>query len=136
MFRRVELIEQIDVGAYEALIRAIQRDTGEPEAEIRHSFPRYWKSGLMGVTHEAVVNAWIDINGPRRGINRYSRFFFTEEGWRRFGRPTIAACQGTGQKYRVISIKERSVDVIYRDEFQVAVRPKKRKADSRDRGIE
>ncbi len=39
-------------------------------------------------------------------------------------RCVVAACIHSGTQYRVIAIKERSVDVMYRDELQVAVRPK------------
>jgi hypothetical protein len=62
---------------------------------------------------------------PRRALFKNCRFYFTEAGWRRYGRPTIDACQQAGQAYRVLRIKERSVEIVYRDEFQVATRPKK-----------
>ena len=86
---------------------------------------RDWKQGLMGLTrHEAVARAWIQIPAPRR-LTKNTRFYFTEEGWRRYGRKTVAACLTVGQRYRVIRIKEKSVDIVYRDDVQVAVRPQK-----------
>ena len=86
-----------------------------------------WKQGLMGFTrHADVARAWIEMPAPRR-LFKHTKFFFTEEGWRLFGRRTVAACQAVGQRYRVITIKEKSVDVVYRDAVQVAVRPRKRR---------
>ncbi len=86
----------------------------------------YWKGGIMASSNDAVIDAWAAMNVPRRQIHKNCRFYFTEEGWKRYGRPTIAACQRTGQQYRVITIKEHSVDIVYRDEIQVAVRPRKK----------
>ena len=95
-----------------------------------------WKHGLMGLTrHGDVVRAWVEMPAPRR-LFKHTKFYFTEEGWRRYGRRTIAACLTVGQRYRVIRIKEKSVDVVYRDAVQVAVRPRKtreaQRADRRD----
>lgn len=86
------------------------------------------KSGLMGVCdHEDIVDAWID--GPKGPEHLYKncRFFFTEDGWNLYGRKTIEACQRHGQKYRVICVRECSVDVFFRDTYEVAVRPRKHK---------
>ena len=84
------------------------------------------KSGLMACSPFEVIRAWNRLNAPRGQLNKNYRFYFSEEGWRRYGRPTVAACQKTGQQYRVIRVKERSMDVMYRDECQVAVRPRKK----------
>ena len=127
MFRRIEVIQHIPPEDYEALIQSIQRNTGEPEMEIRREFPRDWKTGLLGMADSAAIDAWIDMPSPRRvAIPRNCRFYFTEAGWKRYGRPAVTACQQFGYDYRVIAVKEKSVDVIYRDEVQVAVRPRKK----------
>lgn len=84
------------------------------------------KSGLMTCSPLEVLLAWTALKSPRGQLYKNCRFYFTEEGWRRYGRPTVAACQKTGQEYRVIRVKERSVDVMYRDEWQVAVRVRKK----------
>jgi hypothetical protein len=42
----------------------------------------------------------------------------------------IAACQEHGQAYRVIKVKENRVNVVFRDEYQVAAQP--RRAQARD----
>ena len=131
MFRRIELIHQGSASS----------DRRPIDAAIRRGYPvdpalrRFWKSGLMTPANDAVVAAWAGMNRPRRAIFRNCRFYFTEEGWRRYGRATIAACQQSGQGYRVIRVKERSVDVVYRDKVQVAARNRKRKTDTSKRRL-
>lgn len=84
------------------------------------------KTGLMGGHHAEVVEAWIDtLNVPRRRVYKRCKFYFTETGWTEVGRDTIDALQRTGTEYRVLRIKEKSVDVFYRDRLQVATRPRK-----------
>ena len=122
MFRRIELIHQMPAKEYRKILRLLTR---QGEASVP-TLSRFRKSGLMTSSHEHVARAWTDLNAPRRSISKNTRFFFTEAGWRRYGRPTITACQKVGQEYRVIRIKEHSVAVLYRDEFQAAVRPRKK----------
>ena len=124
MFRRIELLHQLTPKEYRAFLKALGR--GKDAIEPTQS--RFWKSGLMGFGYTGVAEAWVEINAPRRAINKNCRFYFTEEGWKRYGRPTVGACQKTGQQYRVIRIKEKSVEVLYRDKFQAAVRPKLKKS--------
>jgi hypothetical protein len=73
------------------------------------------------------MDVWSDLPNPKKSIRRNCRFYFTEVGWRKYGRSTITVCQQTNQEYRVLRIKEKSVDVVYRDEYQVAVRAKKKR---------
>jgi hypothetical protein len=80
--------------------------------------------GLCGVGNEQVTDAWIRLNNPRRVINKNGRFYFTEAGWDQYGRQTVAACIRSGEEYRVLAVKEHDVDVIYKDEYQVCIRPK------------
>jgi len=127
MFRRIELFHELEAVAYERLLEAVQRQTGASATEVRRETPRFWKSGLLSSQSDAVIEAWVSMPSPRRAIGRNCRFYFTEEGWRRYGRATVAACRQTGQVYRVLAIKEKSVDVLYRDEFQAAVRPKRKR---------
>ena len=82
--------------------------------------------GLCGVSNEDVSDPWIKMNSPRKSINKNVRFYFTEAGWEKFGRNTVAACIRTQQKYRVLAVEEHDVDVIYKDEFQVCIRPKRK----------
>lgn len=55
------------------------------------------------------------------------KFFFTELGWKRAGRLILKTIKQMKWDYRVLSIKEKSVDVVHRDELQEAVRPRKNK---------
>ena len=84
------------------------------------------KDGLCGISEEEVADAWADdLPSPTKRLNKNCRFYFTEQGWEQIGRKVIDACIRSGQEYRVISVKEKSVDVFYRDELQVAVRHRK-----------
>jgi hypothetical protein len=110
MYRRIELISQWSVDKIEQKIT-------------------YVKGGLCFIpVKEGVFEAWMDMPIPKKSINKNCRFYFTEKGWNIYGRAIIKACQNAGQEYRVIRIKENSVDVYYKDEIQVVVRPLKPKA--------
>lgn len=136
MFRRIELIR-------ETPLATVTRDTARLEARygeiegIEALVPRrYHKFGLCFGAYDAeVIEAWIDINSPRKRFGRNSRFFFTERGWDRYGRGTVAACIRVDQQYRVVAVKEASVDVVYRDDLQVAVRPRRRRDRARSRSV-
>ena len=110
MFRRIEIINEYGLreGVYEA-----------------------YKRGLMGISRDEIDEAWInDLRGPDRHLPSNSRFYFTEHGWNVIGRNVIAACGRTGQKYRVIRVKESDVDVVWRDHFtdyEVAAQPLRRR---------
>jgi hypothetical protein len=86
------------------------------------------KTGLMGPSYEPVVDTWINkLRGPNRHLPTNCRFFFTELGWREVGRSVVEACGQTGQKYKIVAVKETDADVIWRDRhtgFEVAVQPK------------
>lgn len=120
MFRRIELIHQLTPKEYRALLKIARQSKGASQSQVN----RFWKSGLLGTRSIKIADAWVAINSPRKALYKNCRFYFTEEGWKRYGRQTVAACQSVSQQYRVIRIKERSVEVMYRDEFQVAVRPR------------
>ena len=54
----------------------------------------------MGFGNPVVWDAWVHMNSPRRRSNKNARFYFTEEGWRRYGRKTIEVCQQVCQRYQ------------------------------------
>jgi len=135
MFRRIELFDEMSAENYRNFIQAMRKDYDGSDYELRKEYPRFWKSGIMGFGDVRVFDAWDHMRSPRRSINLNVRFYFTEEGWRRYGRKTVEVCQQVGQRYRVISIKENSVDVVYRDDVQVAVRPKRKRKDKYPRDI-
>lgn len=85
------------------------------------------KHGLCGLTTEEVADAWIDkLTAPKGRIPWNAKFYFTEIGWKEIGRDIVAACQRSGQEYRVIAIKENALDVVFQDEYQVASQPVRR----------
>ena len=113
MYRRIELIHTGGTGI-----------DGE-------SFPD-WKQGLTPVAWPEVAEAWIDdLIGPSRSsLPRNSRFYFTEKGWREVGRTVVAAAIRSGQRYRIVAIKETDSLVVWRDEargYEVAVQPPSRR---------
>jgi hypothetical protein len=131
VFRRIEIIQHIPPEDYAALIQAVQRDTGEPESEVRRENPRDWKMGLIGTADSSAADAWIHMPNPRRAIGRNCRFYFTEAGWRRYGRPAVAACQRFGYDYRVIAVSGNTAIPTMAASTQISVyRPRL----SRDRG--
>jgi TusA-related sulfurtransferase len=111
MYRRIELISHlpIDVEGMEQKMLDI-------------------KGGICFVpVKEGIFEVWMDMPAPKKNIQKNCRFYFTEKGWDVYGRAIVKACQKVGQEYRVIRIKENSVDVFYKDEIQVVVRPLKKR---------
>lgn len=133
MFRRIELIGRYDPEEVEELARDLENGLGTPDivAAIRAT-PLDYKCGLTGshLFGPDGNSELLQMNVPRRTIHKNCRFFFTEEGWRRYGRPAVDTCWRKGLRYRVVAVKERSVEVVYRDEFQVAVRTRKKREPS------
>src|SRR5690606_8330599 len=109
MYRRIEVIASDPDRAFV---------TARPVGKVGAGFE------LGDVMHEIGLPA-PDVHGPAR-VKRV-RFFFTEAGWREFGRRVLdAAIRRFGvQCVRVVTVKERAVDVVYRDYWQVAARPRK-----------
>jgi hypothetical protein len=77
------------------------------------------------------MDAWFGkLRGPDRPIPKNAKFYFTEHGWREIGRHVVAACKYEEQAYRVIRVKERDVNVVWRDrhyDTEVAAQPRKKK---------
>ena len=119
MFRRIELVytrKPSDAGSWRGVPGLLE----------------HYKGGLMSGGTEEVADAWIaKLRGPYgRAIPANARFYFTERGWREVGRPVVEACGHSGQRYRVIAVKENSVNVIWRDkvtDLEVAAQPRKRR---------
>lgn len=109
MYRRIELIQEP--------FTTLDQDGGTV----------YWpavKAGLMGPGLLEVMESWADkLPAPKHRIPANARFYFTEKGWDQIGRYVVAAAQRTGQRYRVLAVKEKHLNVIFRDEFQVAGQP-------------
>lgn len=112
MFRRIELISQ-------------DTEVETPDGQVI-SLPAM-KTGLMGfVQHDEIIDAWADkIQAPQVTFPSNARFYFTEKGWDEVGRQVVAACQRCGQQYRVLKVKENRLNVVFRDEYQVAGQPRR-----------
>lgn len=125
MYRRIELISHDPKGPH--------WDSWEWEGKHYEEYVSgSYKSGIMGLQHEDVADAWIfDLRGPkRRGLPHNCRFYFTELGWDKVGRNVVKACIKNNQEYRVIAIKETDAQVIWRDkytQYEVAVQPKRKR---------
>jgi hypothetical protein len=66
-----------------------------------------------------------DLKAPRI-TNRRTRFYFTEEGWQRYGRRAYQSGIETGAHLTVIRRKNpRRSQVVYRDRWQVAILPER-----------
>lgn len=65
---------------------------------------------------------------PRHITNPRVRFWFTERGWSKYGRYVLSSARTSGRTYRLIRQKNppRS-SVVYRDEWQVALLPPRKK---------
>ncbi len=83
---------------------------------------------VTGTLMGAMACDFICINtpAPKVRINGRARFWFTEAGWDRYGRATLAEAMRSGRMYRLLRKKNppRSA-VVYRDKWQVALLPVK-----------
>lgn len=77
-----------------------------------------WTAGLA-------LDAWGDLRMPHLRNPRV-RFWFTQDGWRRYGVAVAAAARASGVPHRVVRRKNppRS-SVVYRDRWQVALLPRR-----------
>lgn len=113
------------------MFRRIQLINDNPNPSIKED-NRYCIHGIMGFSHIEIADAWTPyLNGACGGAGNVpsnARFYFTELGWELIGKNVVAACQKHNQRYRVISVKENSVNVVWEDKhygYEVACQPKK-----------
>lgn len=86
---------------------------------------REHKAGAMG--NDEACALMHDLHSPHNIRKHPVRFYFTEAGWNKFGRKMIDVLQKQKVQYKVIAVKENSLDYVYRDKYQVATRPRKKK---------
>jgi len=88
------------------------------------------KHGLMGISHMDVADAWFcKLRGPgKRYFKTNARFYFTEKGWSEVGSKVVEACKKVKQRFRILTVKEKSVNVVWKDPLEVAAQPIKRTA--------
>lgn len=104
---------------YRILIDSIAYETHAASQElIRPS-----GTGLRGVFTAGLSQGLDDIPYPRI-TNPRARFYFTEAGWRKYGRNVYAAARQRGHAIRVVRRKNPpKSQVVYRDDYQVAILP-------------
>lgn len=124
MYRRIEVLHAPTI-LTQTELRRRKREIASGIA-VESDYRISGITGLMCGTLEDVLDAWIDMNCPRRKINKNVRFYFTEKGWALFGRNAIKALIESQTPYRVIARKEHEVSVYYRDEVQVAIFPRRK----------
>jgi hypothetical protein len=85
-----------------------------------------FKHGLCGGSFLEIAESWVPyLQCPKcKGLGKNCRFFFTETGWKEIGKNTVKTCLRQNQRFRIIKVKEKSVDIVYKDRHQVAVRPR------------
>ena len=80
-------------------------------------------TNLRGAFTAGLSQGLGDIPFPRI-TNSRARFYFTEAGWRKYGRHMYAAARQRGHSIRVIRRKNPlKSQIVYRDAYQVAILP-------------
>ncbi|KKQ98929.1 MAG: hypothetical protein UT24_C0030G0007 [Candidatus Woesebacteria bacterium GW2011_GWB1_39_12] len=125
MFRRIEIIHDPDQQEWQDFWDLVKK---HPDWDTDDDYPVHWKRGMGSCCYcydEAVMDIWINkLKAPN--LHGNFRFFFTERGWKEIGSDCASMLRKTGTRLRVLTIKEKSVDVFYQDKYQVATRPRKR----------
>lgn len=71
----------------------------------------------------AGFGGWDDLPAPRQP-NPRARFWFTERGWKRYGRYILADAVKSGRRYRLLVQKNPPESrIAYKDKWQVALLP-------------
>lgn len=77
-----------------------------------------------------IFDSWASqgkITGWCGNIPKNAKFFFTEKGWKDVGRHVVSACLKTRTKFRILKVKENSVNVVWANDYELAAQPKKGK---------
>jgi hypothetical protein len=114
------------------VIYRILTDTGayrlEPDAPEDDDEAWIWtpsSTDLGGAGRRRPRVDWQDLAIPEI-TNRRARFYFTEDGWRRYGRTVYEKALQAGHQVKVIRRKNpHRSQVVYRDRWQVAILPLK-----------
>lgn len=105
MFRRIELIDILDY---------LPTGHNEPPTKVG--------AGTLLGAYFTEMN----LKAPKN-LHKNARFYFTEMGWSMYGRKLLRLAMQDRIEVKIKTVKEKSVDVFYRDTWQVAVRPRKEK---------
>jgi hypothetical protein len=105
---------------YRILIDTVAH-TFDDDMQTMHEFPS--GTNMRGAFTAGLSEGLDDIPYPRIS-NPRARFYFTEAGWQKYGRPMSAAARQRGHIVRVIRRKNpASSQIVYRDAYQVAILP-------------
>src|SRR5262245_28506781 len=97
---------------------------GEPSGQGR-------LGGLMNSHHLSSLMDELGIRAPGFDSKK-ARFYFTEAGWRQAGRILAAEARQRGHVVRCIRRKNPlPSQIVYQDEYQVAILPARRKGKGR-----
>ena len=113
------------------LLAMVYSQTGElPKADSGKGV----MTGLMG--NPRLNQLMLDLGLHKPVVsNPRARFYFTAKGWRRFGRILFAEAKQLGHVMKMVSRKDPlPSQIVYEDDFQVAILPqrvKKRRPDAR-----
>jgi hypothetical protein len=104
-------------------IEFVPVESGEEEdVEARPS-----RTAMRGAFTAGLCDVWDELPMPRVDDPRL-RFWFTEAGWRRFGRAVCAKARADGHVVRVIRRKNPPAsEVAYGDDWQLALRAPSRR---------
>ncbi len=135
MYRRIEVIKNYSQKQIQQWIQAAKLFGHDGAVEVYNGE----KGGLFtGPLCSIDVNEtwWNKCLGPGSSgkgnipSNKNCRFFFTETGWKECGKFAAAKLKEFGIEFRVVTIKEKSVDVVWRAKHEVAVRPRRKQCKS------
>lgn len=120
MFRRIELIYW----------HTCKRKFCSRKGGIFSCLPCYRAPVSYHNSWEEIFESWaIDtkIKGNCGNIPRNAKFFFTERGWEEIGKKIVNICLKTKTKFRILKVKENSVNVVWNNGYELAAQPKKEK---------
>lgn len=113
MFRRIEVMDTFPVGRRKPILHTIKKGAYQTNGKVTDQ-DAYWD--LLD-----------SLKSPDMPHNKNYRFFFTELGWDTHGRRMVSLLKTTGDQFRIITIKESEREVMYKDKYQVALRPRKKR---------
>jgi len=111
--------------AYKAFKGGCIRGTTEPDRTLKN---RNWEHGRFGGAWSEGCLSVGELNMPKGVTNKKARFYFTEKGYKKFGKSIIESAIKEKQILQVIKRKNpKKSQIVYEDEYQVAILPEKKR---------
>jgi hypothetical protein len=105
---------------YRILIDTVAHEFDDA-TQTAHEYPS--GTNLRGAFTAGLSEGLDDIPYPHI-TNPRARFYFTEAGWQKYGRPMYAAALQRGHTIRVVRRKNPAKSqIVYQDAYQVAILP-------------